>query len=488
MLTIGSLQAQISKPFDLVQPANFSEVVLSGDPSDPMPFIWSSTNLNLPNVLVEYSLELDSVNGDFNFAIDYITRNCCASFFQDTILQYTKGMWASFLNGLSLTGFNKPFEIGDTLELDWRVTASVTESGCAGCPIREFPNSQSTFRLKFIRGQFDNEYVPFGLKTLSRGFVLNVQGDPQQKINFSWSNTYCPSGCATPEYQLLIDTVEADFSNPWRAITIPGNDSFFGVDMSTINQALLDCRIPNGGMKELYWTVLAVGNAQVKQAAEVRAILLINGLLNNEHEPYNLINPINNTTMLLQGPGNTQLNFKWEKTITPVADNARYFLVFDTLGASPVFGNPIMRFTANNDGFDTTINLTYGMLSKKLDSVYNDGWKNATLQWSVLAQLDGSFYYAETPFSIRFQEGFITSIKEEEATSVRFYPNPACEVVRVENGQDWQQYRILSVEGKEIAAAAFSGEINVAHLPCGMYYLCLEHKGEYQMVRLVVQR
>jgi len=400
-------------------------------------------------------------------------------------MRFNGDQWASYLNGVSQALYAKDFNIGDTLSLIWMVNLAAAAPG----PSYEFQQSQSTFVIHFVRGQFLDAYVPVRLKNPSNFTQAFIQGNPNQVINFEWTNAYCPAGCAAASYDLLIDTVDGDFSIPYYSISVPNKDSAWSVNFNTFNQLLKDTRTPENGSRRIYWRVLAYGNGQVMYSTETRSINLWNGLLDNENKPFDLINPVNNSVIFLSGNASTQLNFKWESTGTAKGNAEKYFLVFDTAFKSPIFGSPLALFETGNNSADTAINLTYGALDHVLDSLYPN-WKNATLMWGVKAQSQGTYYYPETPHFIEFRSGVLISTQPIDSEQVGIYPNPANTSFQVPKSGTTREVNIYSMQGKELLKTSLSPDetqLDCSGLPNGLYLVVLREGLSQRTQLLTIQ-
>jgi|GEM_PF-1456831 len=485
-LTVSVSIAQTTKPFDLVGPADGSLVVLQGDKNTGYSLTWTSAKgAQTIGVNYDYSIFLDTVGGDISTPIDNITKTGYASSFQDTVLRFTGDQWASFLNGVSNSLYAKDFAIGDTLSLLWMVNLAAAAPG----PSYAFQQSQSIFIIHFVRGQFLDEYVPVKLKNPSNFNQAFIQGDPNQEILFEWTNAYCPAGCAPASYDLIIDTIDSDFASPYYSVSVPNNDSSWGVSFNTFNQLLEDTRTPDNASRKIYWRVLTYGNGQVQYSAETRTINLWNGLLDNENSPFKLINPVTNSIISLSGQASTQLNFKWESTFTPKGNAEKYFLVFDTADVSPIFGKPLAQFETANNSADTAINLTYGMLDHLLDSLY-PGWKSATLMWSVKARAQGTYYYPQDPFLIEFRSGVISSTKSILSEVFGLYPNPANSWFQIPVSENSRSIEIYSLQGKQLFQSLLAPNetrVDCHEIPNGVYLLFL-HEGSIRKTQLLTIR
>ncbi|MBI1221078.1 MAG: T9SS type A sorting domain-containing protein [Bacteroidetes bacterium] len=473
------LQAQYTKDYDLISPSNQSIIALKGNSSADYPLIWSSGKVsNAPSfVNYQYSLFFDSLGGNMSGSVDVITPLNYSSSFKDSSLHLTGAQWASFLNGISQKIYGHDFAIGDTLKLLWQVNLVAVSPG----PAYEFKKSTSYFEIIFVRGQFDDEYVPVHLKLPLPSANLTISGDPNSTIDFSWTAAYCPGGgCDSATYDLMIDTIDGNFSTPYFSTTTNKHDSSSFVIYNVFSQLLKDCHIPFNGTKTIYWKVRAYGNTgsqySVEESIETGSITLKRQLLDNENFPFSLINPSDQATVTLAGKASTQLNFKWNSSYTPKASSGTYFLVMDSLGASPLFYHPLQKWISSGNGADTAINLTYGMIDHALDSVYPN-WFRVTLMWSVIAKLSGTDYYAVTPFEIEFIAGNITGAESIVSNDINIYPVPADRSMQVNLKQGNAMASVYDIRGQLILNKFLVPDdsvIDTYALPSGIYILHVE--------------
>ena len=487
LLFLGStLSAQSTQAFDLHSPNHQATLVLEGTQSTLIPLIWTSgKGPQNANTNYDYAILFDTLGGDISTPIDNITKSCCASSFADSTLLFTTEQWASYLNGVSQNLYGKDFSLGDTLHLIWQVNLTAVSPG----PAYEFEQSASIFELTFVRGQLDEEYTPVQLINPAPFSNTFIQGNPNQTVSFSWTAAYCPVGCAAASYDLMIDTVNGDFSSPYFSVSVPNNDSSWSVGFNTLNQMLKDTRTPENGSRVIYWKVLAYGNGQVVYSGETRSLRLYNGLLDNENKPFHLINPTRNAVVTLTGPASTQLNFKWERTFTPLASTASYFLVFDTSGASPIFGKPVMQFTSPNGGGDTAINLSYGQIDHVLDSLY-PSWTSATMMWAVKALVGGTFYYPEESFEIEFKTGVIISAPEVTKSAIQPFPNPSQGLLQLAGVTGDFVAILFSIDGKKQRQwTRVSGDetLDLRSLNPGVYFLHVVENGVESRHKIVLK-
>lgn len=480
-----SADAQTTKTFSLFSPSHQGTVVLQGDRSSLFPFIWTSgKGPQSTGVNYDYSLMFYEV-GNTGTMIDNITKTCCATSFADTVLNFSGEKWADFLNGISLQLYGKDMAIGDTIELVWRVNLSAVSPG----PSYAFGQSAQDFTVRFIRGQFNDEYVPVHHKTPSDFQHYFIEGDPDQTIPFSWTSAYCPGGCATASYDLLIDTVDGAFDYPCLTVSVPNNDSAWAPSFNTLDQLLKITGTPHGSSRQIYWKVLVYGNNQVLYSQKRGEFTLWNGLLNNENKPFSLVNPVNNFIIHLSGHSSTQLNFKWESTHTPPANPEFYYVVFDSAGASAPFNNPLLQFVAPGAGIDTALNIPYGKIDRGLDSLY-PGWTVANLIWSVKASINTTFYYPTTAHNIQFNAGVLIGL-EDEKNSLTIYPNPAKDQLVIPGSDRTREFRIFTANGQQVlrgSLEAGEGNISCSELPEGIYLLYVQDDESTGRAKVVISR
>lgn len=479
-------QAQLVKSFHLITPSQQSTLVLSGNKSDAMPFVWTGGKAAAPaGTNFDYSIFFDLPSGDFSMPLDNITKNCCASYFNDTLFTYQEGDWADFLNPISQQLRGRDFLIGDTLDLKWRVLITAVAPG----PIYENEESSQDFQIRFIRGQFTDEYVPVSLNYPAHNGIAAIGGDPNQTLTFSWSAAYCPAGCAPASFELLIDTVDGDFSNPYYSVTVPGNDSSYEIGYTTLNQMLQETKTPEQATRAIYWRVLAIGNNQVVYSRRTSRLVVLNLSLDNENHAYGLVNPTNNTVITLKGDANTQLNFKWESTFTPLHSTDKYYLAFDTVGASPLFSNPVFQFEVQGNGNDTAINLRYGTIDHALDSLYGKNWGKVKLMWAAIASINGTLYYPSASYSIEMRSGNITSLETVNASGIKVYPNPAIDRVYIATDEPGFSYTLYNACGMRVKEATVNGSrenVDMSGLEKGLYFIRVEQAGSVYNSRLVL--
>lgn len=451
------VNGQIAKDFQLITPADAQVLVIEGNKTQKIDFVWGNPDRGVPNVNFDFTFMVDSVGGDFNLPIDNITKSCCSSYFKDTSLSLTYGFLSLFVDAVSQQGFQKPFLQGDTVEVAWEINSAGVRSGCVTCPEYDFRISQGSRRITFVRGQLDDEYIPLKLVSPAQGNLVAVQGSPSTDVLFQWNSVYCPAGCGAPKYTLLIDTVDGDFFNAASTFLSGNNgtDTFFQVPYNVIAQLLDDMGCNKYDTRQLYWRVVANGNGGSDMSRETRAITAYRGVMNNENVPYELYFPADDHYVILQGAANTPLIFRWGTTSTPLATDVKYTLMMDTAGFAYPYTNPMIQLNYYLDPKDTFNYIEYGELARKLDSTYGpSGWDVVKLTWFAQADVGGFSFYPEQVYTLQVKKGNLIHVGmpgEQETAGFRCYPNPAREsqVLEVESGKE-QLLRIslADVNGK----------------------------------------
>jgi hypothetical protein len=400
--------------------------------------------------------------------VDVIDQKCCGHFFYvDTFLNIPDIALANQFNWLNNKRLGRTFMAGDSLVLDYRLY-NVAPPGEA--------QEDGPRRLTFYRGQLDDEYEHFNLKLPQPSQTVTIAGDAQQQVHFSWQGTKCPVDCGQPSFLLLLDTVESQFELPWRSFWVPGSDSSFSVSFALLNQAFKDKQIAEGDSLILYWTAMASGNQQAHFPKQSNKLIRINGQLNQECAPYQLSSPYHQFKIVLDGPANTPLNFKWQKTFTPLSNNPSYQLVFDTLQDHPNFFTPLIQFQTPNHGADTAINLRYLQLVSELDKVYGKNWKEVTLMWDAKAQIRGDYFQSIQAHQIQFIKGTLTSLGSEITNHpITIFPNPSAGQVFVAAPKPIQAFKIFDPSGKLCLQGPLNEQnsLSIAQLAPGIYHLHL---------------
>ncbi len=480
-------EAQYTQPYQIKSPLNGTVVHIGGTKSQNLSITWWSGKVNNAPAGVNYFYKVyfDSLQGDISSPLSVRDVSCCQSGFNDTSFSSDMGTWAAYLNGISKTVEGKDFQVGDTLTLNVMIDLTAID----GAPNYEFRASDSVV-LHFVRTQFSDEYTPFNLQFPQQDLFVDIGGNPNTLVNFTWQTTACPGGCGAAEYTLMIDTVNAGFEYPYSTISVPLNGNSWAISYNTLNQILVDCAVPENASRTVYWTVMATGPGKTTWANQVYRLHLTNRMLNNEHHAYNLLSPNNNTTVTLKGQGNQQLSFRWESTYTPVANTPEFYLVFDTAGASPIFGNPIWQFKTDENGLDSIHALTYGFLKEALDSTYGKNWGKVNLMWTAKALLGGDFYYANKAYNINLIESFITNFEAPQAQSLECFPNPASDRLYLRGLTREASYRLVDALGKVLVAGQLNSSeaILLSKVANGVYWLEVHDAETVHRKRIAIRR
>lgn len=466
-------KAQVTKVFSLVDMADNTTLTLQGDNTTSLTFRWTSADNKAAGASIKYTLQFDSVGGDFSNPPLLVGFACCSSFFNDTVAQFSQDFFADQLDDLYQTLYGKPFITGESVTLDWQVMAN----GIAPGPIYENRASQKR-RITIVRGQFDQEYTPVKLDFPLDNSSFFVEDNDVVKLKFQWTKAYCPAGCPDPQYTIMFDSLNGDFSNPLYFYDVPVSpfDTVLNLRQDVLAQMMADDGIPVNKPKTYKWTVMAFGNGQQVYASPARRISLLRGLLKTEHVPFYHKTPVDNAVYKLEKSKTDSVVFSWSATRTGYPDQASYTVLFSD-GVNFTFNNPVFRLTTGLG--DTTFTTRYLALRDSLDKRYGTKWVAAQLKWTVQADVIGFKFWSEDTSDIRFARGFFTGVKEAESATVSVYPNPANETINVSSAQTIKTISVLDIAGREILK--YSNEsllpvisLSISAWDAGIYFITTE--------------
>ena len=473
-------KAQVTKPFSIVSMADNATLTLQGDKTSLLSFKWTSADNKAAGATVKYTLQFDTVGGDFSNPPVLIGFACCTSFFKDTVAEFTQEYLADQLDDFYQTLYGKPFTTGESITLDWQIMAN----GIAPGPVYENRASQ-TYRITIAHGQFDQEYTPVELVFPLDNSSFFVEDNDVVKLKFQWTKAYCPAGCAAPEYQIVFDSLNGDFSNPLYFYDIPVSpfDTLLNLRQDVLAHMMAADGIPVNKPKTYKWTVVAYGNGQQVMAMPSMRISLLRGLLKTEHIPFFLKMPVDNAVYKLEKSKTDSVVFSWNATRTGYPDQASYTVLFSE-GPAFDFSTPVFRLkTAIGD---TTFIARYLALRDSLDKKYGTKWVAAQLKWTVQADVIGFKFWCEDTSDIRFARGFFTGVKEAEAPAMAVYPNPANDAVNVASLQTIKTVTVLDIAGREILRYSNTATMPVISFSlsgwdAGVYFIIAEQSNGVQM-------
>lgn len=153
-----------------------------------------------------------------------------------------------------------------------------------------------------------------------------------------------------------------------------------------LDSALKVAGVADGAKADLQWSVVASNTSGTsKQAGNVYFISVTR--FNDGVSPFVIYGPLSSSTNLEINPTSTNdfVTFKWQKA-TPgkVANAIKYQLVFALESGS--FDSPLFIVTPDNNGTDTTVQLSWKQISDSLDKKgITDLSQVSKLKWTVKA-------------------------------------------------------------------------------------------------------
>lgn len=426
LLAFYKADAQIIKAFSSTDVADNYRVELKGDKTSKINFKWTSADLKKPNVNFVYSFQLDTIGAGFNNPWSVVNEQCCANFFNDTIMDITLEYLAGEIDYVLNKKYKKRFKIGDSITLEWIIMCN------AAGPNATYENRQTqTKTITFVRGQFDTEYVPIKLHSPLDNSSFFVEDNANVKLKFQWTKAYCPTGCNAPQYRIMFDNLSGDFSNPLYFFDIPVSsfDTLYDLRQDVLTRMMYDEGIPINTPKTYKWTVEVFGNGEQFFALAPKRISLLRGLMKFENTPFYLEQPVDNAVFKVEKNTNDSIVFSWNKTKSGFPNSAKYNILFSNT-TNVDFSAPLFSFNTNFD--DTSYFVRYGVLRDSLDKIYGKNWTTQDLKWAVEADIVGYKFLSNDTNDIRIARGFFTNVKENKALQVKVYPNPTTKNLNIE--------------------------------------------------------
>jgi hypothetical protein len=483
-----SAQFGITKPFGLLSPANNATVVLQGDRNTTMQFSWNSGTTSIATSST-YKWLMDTIGSDFvSPAVLVCACNTVPTF--DTVFTVTLDALANY--GASV----KTFNIGDTIDIEWSVSLSANDAQ----PLYENRDATQPFRIRLIRGVFDDELKLFGLNTPVHAANINIGGSVGQLLGFGWASTDCPSGCAAPSYYIMLDSLNGNFDNPviFRLSNNSGIDTFYNLPYIEIAGILDAAGVKTGSSKQYKWTVRAENSNSSVNAKPFHLITFTRGRFDNEHRPFEQLTPANYSIIKIEKDTAKTVDFAWNSTDLPANNDVRYTLQFDTSGGT--FTNLHPLTPADTFFNDTTYSIKNYDLREKLDSIYGNAWNTVKLDWRVRADIGGSWFYSATTYNVTFARGYFTGFAEIKNSIVNHtvFPNPSHENALLEyelTSNQHTEISITDITGKVVLHAAQENKagihrylINISSLKSGTYFYSLSTAAGFVSGKFVVSR
>lgn len=110
--------------------------------------------------------------------------------------------------------------------------------------------------------------------------------------------------------------------------------------------------------------------------------------------PFNLIDPADNATVLVAGPAQNAVAASWESSAAGATYEWRAYLPGGSVN------NPLLALASDNSGMDTTLTFTIGQLDAVLASLGVNIGDTATIMWNVKAMFAGDSLFGTNAFTL----------------------------------------------------------------------------------------
>jgi len=229
--------------------------------------------------------------------------------------------------------------------------------------------------------------VPFALQSPSSGtnVVLN-SATPSATVDFAWTASV-PGLKTPPAYTWVAALKTGSLDTP--LISLPaGMDTRFSLSYTRLDSALKAKGIAAGAQTALIWSILA-DNGSTRLLAQNTNNIIVSRFQDGA-APFVLLGPASSTTSVVINPGSTtdSLRFNWTRSSPSNAGNG---LTYKVWFYTDVTMTPVFSATANNNGKDSVLSISYAAFS---DSLNAHGFTNvaqaAALKWTVAA-ISGSW-------------------------------------------------------------------------------------------------
>lgn len=239
-------------------------------------------------------------------------------------------------------------------------------------------------------------------------------------------------------------------------------------------------------------TILNIPNTTLTKSNQVEGQYILGDTVNNSPLTlYDLISPIDNATITMQGKNGSQnLIFNWNSSSLPSGGAVTYTWMLDSIGND--FSNPLMSLQSNSLGTDTTITNNYAFYRTLLLNLGVQNGQSATFKWTVEATSGSEKRRATNPHTITFNQGSFIGVEEYSLAELELFPNPASDVFTIKSEiNKTLDVKIVSITGQEVYSnhLEFDGEytIDVSHLNKGSYIVELTDAREISFYKLIIQ-
>jgi len=224
--------------------------------------------------------------------------------------------------------------------------------------------------------------------------VLNVAGPTATPVVASWTKAANATGPVAYQWQLA-QRAAGNFNNPASVLASDnsGADTTLSLTYGSVNALLASLGVNVGDTVEGMWRVRAI-NAGDTVYSNTFNIDIVRGVITGVLQPFSLLTPANNSTLLVAGPGQTPVNVTWQDSDNQAIYQWRAFLPGGSVNA------PLLTLPSNNSGNDPALTLSIAQIDAILAGLAVGIGDTATIQWSVRATLGGDSLFATAPFTL----------------------------------------------------------------------------------------
>ncbi len=457
-----SIRGEGLLPFDyatLLTPANNTRLLTSATNNSPVLISWNKA-INAQT----YKWSLDLPAGGFASGLVNLASAANGT---DTTLTLAVRQIDSILAVLGVAQ-------GDSIQTKWTVKSFYNGGSDSTLAV--------AFNLWLVR-----EPVQLGTFSLigpaNNTRIVTVPGN-NTAITINWSGS-----SNAGSYAWVADFPGGNFSNPVLAFPARNNgtDTVLVLLNRSIDSLLNIFNVLPGDSTQLIWSVRAMnGNVSRLAAAPFNIFLVRSAQLS----AFDLLTPANNTRLEVRGPATTPVVINWAVSASPAAAPVRYTWLADPAGN---FSTPAISFPSDSTGASARLSLTTGAIDQLLATAGVAIGDSLTLQWTVNAGSGVSNRLANAAFNLKLiRTGLNTSVAETKLTSVKLYPNPASDYVRLVAAEEQISWVAVSnLTGAELIRKEVGNshtELDLTDLPAGVYLIRgMTNKG-YFAQRLVINR
>lgn len=334
------------------------------------------------------------------------------------------------------------------------------------------------------------------LLTPANNTILTVEGNPRNEVIISW--TAIKDAPEAPEYYWDLTLRDApNFDEPEISVISDndGSDTTLTLTIGDINGLLQYFDVAVNDTLHALWRVYTfVGDAEI-ESVNTFSISLVRGAVISDIADFNLLTPIDNARIVVDGSLNQNIVVSWEST-TSNGDPVTYLFKTDTIGGGS-FSDPFLTSPSDNLGQDTKLTLSYAQVDGLLASYGLQPGDSISFIWTIFAYSDVDVKEANEPFTLTLIRAKKTSTGAFSSKQLKMYPNPARDlvVINVENGvSSSSKINVFNHLGQAVDltnAIQYSSsniKLDVSHLTNGVYTIQIINGENITSEKFVIQK